>query len=178
MSVIEQGEVMDLDPFEEPVGQLTSADSTYKVPRLRRGKFRTDWPNRWLRAYVHYGTVTAACRASGVSRQTFYALRDNNEDFARLYKMADEMITESLEQEAIRRAIDGSDSMLQFMLRSRKPELYSEQHRIIHAGGATVTHEHIIPGSPEEQRELEAFGMPAALHIAAGPDAVPPPEQT
>ena len=54
--------------------------------------------------------------------------------FARAWDDTLESAIEQLEAEAVRRAKDGSDQLLMFLLRARRPELYSERHRVHHSG--------------------------------------------
>jgi hypothetical protein len=153
-----------------PLG-LTSPHKPDKVTP-KRPRRRKAWQRPWLQAYLDYGTIVAACEKAGVGRSTVYDEMKRNPDFQAIVTEIEESITESLEQEGIRRAMDGSDQLLMFMLRSRKPQTYSDQHRVIHSGTSTVEHHLSIE---ERERELAAFGMPAALAIKAGPEAVEPP---
>lgn len=118
--------------------------------------------------------VTAACRKVKVGRRTVYDRRQRDEDFALAWADIEERTTEQMEREAIRRGMEGfekpvyqgkelvghvrefSDTLLIFMLKSRRPEVYRERHTIDHAG--TVRHEHsfdLSKLSPEELADLE-----------------------
>src|SRR6202046_5839068 len=65
-------------------------------------------------------------------------------DFAGAWDEAIECGTERLEDEAIRRALESSDTMLIFMLKARKPAVYREPRAAIMA----------MSSSPEEMRSL------------------------
>ncbi len=45
---------------------------------------------------------------------------------------------EDLEAEARRRAREGSDVLLIFLLKANRPEKYRERHEVRHTGGTTV----------------------------------------
>lgn len=94
------------------------------------------------------GVVSYACRDVGIGRRTVYELRDRDESFREAWDEAVEHGTASLEAEAIRRARDGvsepvfykgaecgtvqrySDSLLIFLLKSRRPETYRDRSSV------------------------------------------------
>ena len=80
-----------------------------------------------LAAYAEYSTVTSACREVGVSRQTWYDWKKQDEKFAEEVGHAEEAVADSLEAEAIRRARDGSDTLLIFLLKGLRPQRYKER---------------------------------------------------
>ena len=80
-----------------------------------------------LAAYVELGTVTAACRAAGIGRRTFYDLKASDPEFAAAADAAKKEVGDCLEQEAIRRAYNGSDVLLIFLLKGHKPEKFRER---------------------------------------------------
>ena len=83
-----------------------------------------------LRAYAECGTVAGAARAAGVSRQTFYTWMESDSEFAAALVDCRATLADELEDEAIRRAKKGSDSLLMFLLRAHRPERYREKHVI------------------------------------------------
>jgi hypothetical protein len=87
-----------------------------------------------LSAYVEYGTVTAACRVARIGRRTFYDWAGKDPEFAAQLKDAREQVTDDLEQEAINRAHAGSDTLLIFLLKSLRPEVYRENVKMEHSG--------------------------------------------
>lgn len=124
-----------------------------KEPRKRSAP---DWAPRFLAALAETGNVTAAARAAGVNRDTFYQRRDADEDFARAAAQSLETATDALELEARRRAHDGcprvkfhkgeplavpgpggepvpyveheySDTLLIFLLKAHRPEKYRDR---------------------------------------------------
>jgi hypothetical protein len=99
--------------------------------------------------------VSRACEVVGISRQTAYAERQRNEEFAVAWADAEERVVETMEREAYRRAVEGveeplvsagkhvtnvtkySDSLLQFLLKARRPERYRENVKVEHGGAVT-----------------------------------------
>ena len=87
-----------------------------------------------LAAYVETGIVASACRAVGIGRTTWYRWIREDKDFAAVVENAREMVADDLESEAVRRAKNGSDVLLIFLLKGLKPEKYG--NRV--AGNITV----------------------------------------
>ena len=116
---------------------------------------RTDWQKKFLDSFRECGLVTEACRVAKVGRTTAYEERQRSEEFALAWADIEEETTEKMEREAIRRGSEGfdkpvfqggkqvgtiteySDSLLQFMLKGRRPDKYSERHSIEHSGQVT-----------------------------------------
>lgn len=72
-------------------------------------------------------TITAAAKASGICRRTAYSWRESDKTFAEAWDDALEIGTEKLETEATRRALEGSDTLLIFLLKARRPKVYRER---------------------------------------------------
>lgn len=105
--------------------------------------------NLWEKAFLAQlrltGVVTKACDMAKVTRQTVYDRRNNDPEFAKAWDEAREMAADRLEQEAIRRAVDGvnkpvffqgeivgfekeySDTLLVLLLKAHKPDKYRER---------------------------------------------------
>lgn len=99
----------------------------------------------FLRLLANGHTVKHAAAAVGLARGTFYKLRDRDEGFKAEWNEAQEAGTQTLEQEARRRAVEGvkrpvyqhgalvghvreySDTLLIFLLKARRPEVYRER---------------------------------------------------
>ncbi|MDQ3097321.1 MAG: hypothetical protein M3Q61_04040, partial [Chloroflexota bacterium] len=71
-------------------------------------------------------SVHASCTLADMGRQTAYDLRQRDEAFALRWADAIEDGTERLEDEAERRALESSDTLLIFLLKSRRPEKYRD----------------------------------------------------
>lgn len=136
-----------------------------------------DWANKWLDAFRKYGTVTQACRVTGIGRTTVYDRRNADDQFAQAWTEVEDETTEAMEREAYRRAVDGfdrngerhySDTLLIFMLKARRPEKYRDQVKVEHAG--KVTHDTNDRLDREITRLLEQLGpadeVPATRKIA------------
>jgi len=136
----------------------------------------------WLLAFEAHGTVTDACKVTGVGRSTVYGWRQQHEEFAVAWADVEEATTERMEREAFRRGTEGfikdvyhrgevvgqerqySDTLLIFMLKSRRPERYRDNVKIEHGG--SVSHGVRLSGLTQEQLDqLEA------LLAHADPDA-------
>lgn len=93
-----------------------------------------DWQRRFLEAFAETGMVSQACRIAGINRSTAYRARQRNESFALAWADVEERTTEELEQVARQRAVDGSDTLMIFLLKARRPETYRENVKIEHSG--------------------------------------------
>lgn len=79
-------------------------------------------------------SVKAAAAAAQASRQSFYALKAKDEDFAKAWEDCLEDGTDELEDEAVRRAKAGSDTLLIFLLKGRRPDKYKDRTDHKHSG--------------------------------------------
>lgn len=68
--------------------------------------------------------------AAGIGRRTWYDWLDEDRVFAALVKEAKDDITDELEETALKRAKDGSDGMLMFMLKTYRPDKFRERAMI------------------------------------------------
>lgn len=80
------------------------------------------------------GVVKWACEAINVKPDSAYYYRTQFPDFAEAWDETVRNSLAALEAEAQRRALDGSDSLLMFLLKSRAPEIYRERYDIKHSG--------------------------------------------
>ena len=97
----------------------TGDDGTYAshYPITRAAK-----KERLLQAHHWGATVTEAARWAGVSVATLYRWRDNDPEFSKAWLDARLTLVDGLEREAFRRASQGSDRMLSFLLRYLSPK--------------------------------------------------------
>jgi hypothetical protein len=102
--------------------------------RGTRGTPGADWRPAFLLALREAGAVRYACEAAGVGRTTAYRHRERDATFASAWAEAIEDACDELEAEARRRAKEGSDQLLMFLLKSHRPRVYRDAHRIEHAG--------------------------------------------
>jgi AcrR family transcriptional regulator len=98
-----------------------------------------------LTAFGEGLSVAAAAKRAGVGRSTAYEWRSADADFAKAWDEAIEAGTDVLEDEAVRRAVEGtdepvfyqgmvcgavrrySDTLLIFMLKARRPEKFKDR---------------------------------------------------
>lgn len=132
-------------------------DRCWRHPHDGDGSDARARDERWSRdgflaAFEETGMVSRACEIVGIARQTAYAERQRNEDFAVAWADVEERTTETMEREAYRRAVEGitepvvsagkhvtdvqsySDRLLEFMLKARRPERYRDRVDVNHSG--------------------------------------------
>lgn len=126
--------VLDEAPEGDPAKALPPAGETVETLR----KKGAPWPQVFLAAFLDSGIVTEAAKAAGKGRATVYRHRAKDPDFAAAWAMVEEWSTEELEQVAYKRARDGSDLLLIFLLKARKPGMYRETMK--HEHGGKITH--------------------------------------
>ena len=110
-----------------------------------------EWPKEFtglqrafLTALAKGHSISGASRIVGMSRANAYRWIKSDK-FREAYELAMEFGTQTLEYYALMRATDHdnpSDSVLMFLLRSRRPETYREQVALHHSG--EVDHKKVI----------------------------------
>lgn len=80
----------------------------------------------FLESLRETGLVYEACKEAGIGKSTVYRKLASDPNFKTAYEAAVDDSTQSLEAEAIRRAKDGSDTLLIFMLKARRPATYRD----------------------------------------------------
>ena len=86
----------------------------------------------FLTTYSEQGAVGISAELSGISRFTHYKWLQNDPDYAEAFHEAERSAITSLEDEARKRAIGGSDTLLIFLLKGLRPERYSDRQRVTH----------------------------------------------
>lgn len=135
-----------------------TAEKRRRAPsRSRAVNVRRDWHDEFLANFLEIGTVTGAAKATGVDRRTVQVARQRDEEFA--LKMADieEQFTEKLEKVAYARAVDGSDRLVEFLLKARRPDRYRENVKIEHSGQIA----HDLSGLSDDELRRVADGLDA-----------------
>ena len=120
-----------------------------------RYDFIPDWRPAFLKCLTQGMTVEAACTVAGISSDAAYKRRKSDKKFAKKWREAGQIGTSLLEEEAARRAYHGSlkpvfhkgvqcgvvreysDTLMIFLLKARKPEVYRDQHEQGKSGGNT-----------------------------------------
>jgi hypothetical protein len=122
-------------------------------------------------------TVTAAARQVNLSRRALYDHKAADPEFSVEWDEALDEGVEVLEQEAKRRAVDGtlkpvfhqgqecgyireySDSLLSLLLKAKKPKVYRENASIEHTGkdGGPIETHNVLPVSEQATRLAALF---------------------
>jgi hypothetical protein len=119
--------------------------------------YGTDPRTKFLDGLASGLSVAGAAREAGVHRATPYGWREADPEFAQAWDVAREAGTDLLEDEAWRRAYDGterpvyqqgglvgktrehSDLLLIFLLKGRRPEKYRDNSKVELTGNVTLT---------------------------------------
>lgn len=128
-----------------------------KRPR-RRGRPSNKWREVFLENLSYGGNVTFACRKADVTRYTAYKHRAEDPKFEQAWDDAIEDSVSLLEAEARRRALNGSDRLLEFQLKALRPEKYRERtdvrvERMVRSEIDAISAAYGI--SPEQVLEIE-----------------------
>lgn len=96
----------------------------------------------WLAAYAEHGTVTAACKVVRISRETAYATRKKDAEFAAAWDKEENAVTDLLEKTLVEVALDfthrGQVRALDIALKARRPSVYRESLNVKHGGKVGV----------------------------------------
>lgn len=84
------------------------------------------------------GNISAAAAAAGVDRKTPYNWRDGDATFAAEWDAQIEHGLDTLEREAARRALDSSDTLLIFLLKSKRRSVFGDQSKVEMSGVFTL----------------------------------------
>lgn len=106
-------------------------------------KRRKSWSKTtWLKAYAQHGTVTAACKVAGISRETAYQHRKSDLEFAAAWDREENAVTDLLEKTLVEVALDfshrGQVRALDIALKARRPSVYRESLNVKHGGKVGV----------------------------------------
>ncbi len=91
-----------------------------------------------LKALAQGRSVSAACEIAVIGRSAYHHWKREDPQFAADIDQAIEAGTDLLEDIALQRAAESSDTLLIFLLKARRPHLYRETTKIQHTG--TITH--------------------------------------
>ena len=138
-----------MDVRKRPVPRRTRRTAPTKAEQ------RAD-QDRFLAAYEAIQTVSGAARATTIGRRTHYDWLAHDDEYARRFAEADVVAIDKLEEEARRRALAGvnepvfyqgkivghvarkSDTLLIFLLKGKRPEIYTERHEHTGAHGQAI----------------------------------------
>lgn len=102
--------------------------------RDKRDAQRARLQELFLEALGQSPSVTKACEAAQVGRNTAYRWRDEYPEFADRWDDIKAAGIERLEDALYQRAIDTSDQAAMFLLKALKPHVYRDQQRVEHVG--------------------------------------------
>lgn len=103
-----------------------------------QGRIKKRWRVAFLQAIAAGRNITDACKEAKVTRDCVYKSMVLPR-FKREYEWAKKAANERLEVEAYSRAINGSDRLLEFMLKSRMPEVYGDKMHVKTTHETTLT---------------------------------------
>ena len=114
----------------------TSKTSLKKKNARRRGaryddESRAASKSRFLAAHGAGASTRKAALIAGVDRATIYRWRDEDPDFAQAWRESRDKTMEDLEVRAYKRAIEGNDRLLMFLLKSHMPLTYNKRQQPI-----------------------------------------------
>jgi len=89
----------------------------------------TWWHDKWLEVFRRTGNVSKACESVAINRDTAYHHRKLFPIFKQQWEDTSHSHVDLLEQTAHERAIAGDTTLLIFLLKNRKPEIYRETTR-------------------------------------------------
>lgn len=89
----------------------------------------SEWGPIFLASLADTANVRLACKAAGIARKTAYQQRNRSKEFAAKWDEALEQACDVLEATARSRALTVSDTLLIFLLKAHRPEVYREQRQ-------------------------------------------------
>lgn len=120
------------------------------------GNLRHTWQPAFLAALEQTGIIADACKLAGVDRSSVWRCRQSDESFAKAFDEAMEAAIDTLEREARRRAVEGteepvyqggqlvgtrrvySDSLMALLLKGRRKSVFADRTELTGAEGGPV----------------------------------------
>lgn len=87
-----------------------------------------------LNEYVKCGVIGVACDRAGVRRRTHFEWMEKHPKYKELYEEVKEKFVDGLEEVAVSRAKEKSDSLLMFLLKAERREKYGDKSDVNLAG--------------------------------------------
>jgi len=116
----------------------------------------------FLAAYRETGNVAASARAAEIDRRTHYEWMHTDPGYAKEFADAKEDAIEHLEEVARSRAKTGSDTLMIFLLKSLRPEVYRE--KVTHKHEGSILHK-LQAMSPDELAKVEGMDDDQVLKL-------------
>ena len=120
---------------------------TFLTPSERTAEAKS----AFLDALAKGASVARAARAAGVCREQPYAWRKKDADFATAWKDAIEDGTDALEDLALEMAAKGSERLIIFLLKARRPHVYRERVLPAPGAGEAVTFKMVVGAQGEDE---------------------------
>lgn len=135
--------------------RLPAKNAVDEMPHPKKAAF--------LEAYAQTGNISRAATLVGLDRRIHYQWMQNDPDYPGAFHHAGERAVDALVAEARRRALEGveepvgwyqgvaggtvqrySDTLLIFLLKGLRPEVFSERIQHSGPGGGPLTIEHLV----------------------------------
>ena len=126
---------------------------TPKKGALRPRPTGGSWHSRFLDLLGETCNVTLAAEGAGTTRKTAYEHYKLFPEFREAWEDAKAAAVERLEAEAWTRARGQSDTLLIFLLKAHKPEMYREKFEHNHKGNVVLTFAELAQLATDEQPE-------------------------
>ena len=144
---------------------MTETDDKSEKARKVTPKKAAEWQPIFLAVLRDTANVRLACQKAGIARPIAYKHRNRSPRFAAEWDTALAEAVDVLEAEARRRGLAASDTLLIFLLKAHRPEVYRETIRHDHAGYMKID----LGALDDSQLERLAAGEdPAAVVAASG----------
>jgi hypothetical protein len=114
------------------------------------------WRAPFLEALELTGNVRASCKYARIARQTAYTHRNSDEAFCAEWNERLEEAIELLEGEARARAMVTSDTLMIFLLKSHRPDVYRERRDVSFSGKVPITFELDMQSAAEDGDDPDA----------------------
>ena len=105
--------------------ESTSTELTLKKDRPR-------WHGPFIRMLRNTANVRVSCNAAGITRAGAYKARKRDSEFEAEWEEALDDACDILEFVARKRAFETSDTLLIFLLKAHRPELYADRLQVEH----------------------------------------------
>lgn len=117
----------------------------------------------FLTAFAGCGNIRQSAESVGCSREIHYFWLRNDKEYEAAFIEAERVAVTSLEDEARNRAMNGSDTLLIFLLKGLRPDRYKDRSQ--------VTHDFSSTSDADLLREGAAIIARAKAQGSDGPDA-------
>lgn len=122
------------------------AHRLYEEPLLAASERKAERKRAFVTLIADGLNFMEACEALHMDRSTAFRWRQSDPEFAQACRDALKVSIERLEAEAERRALNGSDKLLMFLLERRAPDKYHIAQKHEHQGAVPVQ---VVSGVPQ-----------------------------